>query len=39
MFDCMRFGIFLAPFHAPGVNPILSRQRDMELDQWLDALG
>ena len=35
----MRFGIFLAPFHAPGTNPTLSLQRDLELIQWLDALG
>lgn len=39
MIDRMRFGIFLAPFHAPGTNPTLSLQRDLELIQWLDALG
>jgi limonene 1,2-monooxygenase len=39
MVDRMRFGIFLAPFHAPGTNPTLSLQRDLELIQWLDALG
>jgi len=39
MIDRMRFGMFLAPFHAPGTNPTLSLQRDLELIQWLDALG
>lgn len=35
----MRFGIFLAPFHAIGENPTLSMDRDMELIEWLDHLG
>ena len=35
----MRFGIFLAPFHAPGTNPTLAIQRDLELVQHLDNLG
>lgn len=35
----MRFGIFLAPFHAPGSNPTLALQRDLELIQHLDHLG
>lgn len=35
----MRFGIFLAPFHAIGENPTLSMDRDMELLEWLDHLG
>lgn len=35
----MRFGIFLAPFHAPGVNPTLALQSDLELIQWLDRCG
>lgn len=35
----MRFGIFLAPFHAPGTNPTLALQRDLELIQALDSLG
>ena len=33
------FGIFMAPFHAPGQNPTLALQRDLELLQHLDALG
>lgn len=32
----MRFGIFLAPFHKPGINPTLALQEDVELIQWLD---
>ncbi|MSR15708.1 MAG: LLM class flavin-dependent oxidoreductase [Gammaproteobacteria bacterium] len=35
----LRFGIFLAPFHAPGQNPTLALQRDLELIQHLDRLG
>lgn len=35
----MRFGIFLAPFHAPDENPTLAMRRDMELIEWLDNLG
>jgi limonene 1,2-monooxygenase len=32
----MRFGIFLAPFHKPGVNPTLALEQDLELVTWLD---
>ena len=32
----MRFGIFLAPFHKPGINPTLALEQDLELVQWLD---
>jgi hypothetical protein len=35
----LRFGIFLAPFHAPGINPTLALQSDLELIQWLDRCG
>jgi limonene 1,2-monooxygenase len=35
----LRFGIFLAPFHAPGTNPTLALQRDLQLIEHLDALG
>ncbi len=35
----MRFGVFLAPFHAPGENPTVALERDLELIQRLDALG
>jgi limonene 1,2-monooxygenase len=35
----LRFGIFLAPFHAPGINPTLALQTDLELIQWLDRCG
>jgi limonene 1,2-monooxygenase len=39
MSNRMRFGIFLAPFHAPGQNPTLALQRDLELIEHLDKLG
>ena len=39
MTDRMRFGIFLAPFHKPGINPTLALQNDIELIQWLDRCG
>ncbi|WP_300015055.1 LLM class flavin-dependent oxidoreductase [Pseudonocardia sp.] len=35
----LRFGTFLAPFHAPGQNPTLAIQRDLKLVEHLDALG
>ncbi len=35
----MKFGIFMGPFHRVGENPTLAMDRDMELIQWLDALG
>lgn len=39
MNERLRFGIFLAPFHAPGINPTLALQSDLELIQWLDRCG
>ena len=35
----MRFGIFLAPFHKPGINPTLALEQDLELISWLDRCG
>jgi limonene 1,2-monooxygenase len=35
----LRFGIFLAPFHKPGINPTLALEQDFELVQWLDRNG
>ncbi len=35
----LRFGIFLAPFHKPGLNPTLALQNDLELVAWLDRCG
>jgi limonene 1,2-monooxygenase len=35
----LRFGIFLAPFHALDENPTLALERDFELVQHLDRLG
>jgi limonene 1,2-monooxygenase len=39
MANRMRFGIFLAPFHKPGVNPTLALEQDLDLIQWLDRCG
>ena len=39
MGDRLRFGIFMAPFHAPGTNPTLALQRDLRLLEHLDELG
>ncbi|WP_027135303.1 LLM class flavin-dependent oxidoreductase [Geminicoccus roseus] len=39
MNDRLRFGVFMAPFHAAGVNPTLALQRDLQLVEHLDALG
>jgi limonene 1,2-monooxygenase len=35
----LRFGVFMAPYHAPNENPTLCLERDRELIQWLDELG
>lgn len=35
----LKFGVFLAPFHALDENPTAALERDMELLQFLDALG
>ena len=32
----LRFGIFMAPFHKPGINPTLALEQDLELVRWLD---
>ena len=37
--DRMRFGIFLAPFHALNENPTNALDRDFELVEHLDHLG
>ena len=37
--DHMTFGTFMAPFHRVGENPTLALERDVELIEWLDALG
>ena len=37
--DNMTFGTFMAPFHRVGENPTLALERDLELIEWLDALG
>src|SRR6478735_7924828 len=35
----LRFGVFLAPFHKPGINPTLALQNDLDLVAWLDRCG
>ena len=35
----MRFGAFIAPFHALDENPTLALERDLELIEWMDRLG
>ena len=37
--DNMTFGTFMAPFHRVGENPTLALERDLEIIDWLDALG
>ena len=37
--DRLRFGVFLAPFHALNENPTVMFERDMELAKLLDRLG
>ena len=34
----MKFGIFMAPFHAPNHNPTLSLEQDLDLLAHLDQL-
>lgn len=35
----LKFGLFMAPYHAIGESPALSIQRDIRTIQWLDDLG
>ncbi len=39
MNDTLRFGVFLAPFHALDTSPTLFFDRDLELIDHLDRLG
>lgn len=34
----LRFGIFLAPFHKPGINPTLALQSDLDLNPMAGSL-
>ena len=34
----LRFGAFIAPFHAMDENPTLAIERDLELVEWMDRL-
>lgn len=35
----LKFGAFIAPFHAMDENPHTALQRDFELVEWMDKLG
>lgn len=35
----LKFGIFLPPIHAPGINPTMAIEQDLELMQHADRLG
>jgi limonene 1,2-monooxygenase len=35
----LRFGTFMAPFHASGENPTVALERDLELVERMDELG
>lgn len=35
----LRFGFFIAPFHAPGRNPTAALERDLQFTEHLDQLG
>lgn len=35
----IKFGIFIGPYHRPGINPTLSFQQDLEIIDQLDRLG
>ena len=39
MLQPLRFGVFLAPYHADDESPTLQIRRDLELADQLDALG
>ena len=35
----LKFGIFIGPYHKPGINPTLTMQQDLEIIEQLDRLG
>lgn len=35
----LKFGVFVAPIHAPGTNPTLAIESDMQLMEHVDSLG
>ena len=39
MSEKLRFGAFIAPFHALEEHPTLALHRDLELIEWMDRLG
>jgi limonene 1,2-monooxygenase len=39
MSNGMKFGVFLAPYHRPDLNPTVAIERDIQLAERLDELG
>lgn len=37
--DKLKFGIFIGPYHKPGINPTLTFQQDLEIIEQMDRLG
>jgi limonene 1,2-monooxygenase len=37
--DNLKFGMFIGPFHKPGINPTLMLQQDLQIIEQLDMLG
>lgn len=37
--DRLKFGIFIGPYHKPGINPTLTFQQDLEIIEQMDRLG
>lgn len=35
----LKFGMFIGPYHKPGINPTLTFQQDLEIVEQLDRLG
>lgn len=35
----LKFGIFIGPYHKPGINPTLTLQQDLEIVEQMDRLG
>ncbi|MGK0741908.1 LLM class flavin-dependent oxidoreductase [Leucobacter sp. Z1108] len=37
--DKLKFGLFIGPYHKPGINPTLTFQQDLEIIEQMDRLG
>lgn len=35
----LKFGVFMAPYHPPDEDPVVTIRRDLRTLQWLDELG